>query len=72
VKRPVALLPCASVAVHDTVVVATAKGEPAAGVQLGVTLPSTLSLADTVNVTGVVAPVASAVMFDGSVSVGAV
>jgi hypothetical protein len=43
-----ALLPCASTAVHVTTVVPIAKTDPGAGSQSGVTSPSTSSVAVTV------------------------
>jgi hypothetical protein len=71
-KLPVALLLWASVAVQLTGVVPTVKLEPEAGVQLVATDPSTRSDAVEANVTGVVAPVASLVMSEGTVTDGAV
>jgi hypothetical protein len=72
VKLPVDGLPCASLAEQFTIVVATANGDPEAGVQLTATAPSTASTAVAVKLTAVVDPVASVVMFAGSVSAGAV
>jgi hypothetical protein len=72
VKLPVDGLPCASLAEQFTIVVATANGDPEAGVQLTATTPSTVSTAVAEKLTTVVAPVASVVMFAGSVSAGAV
>ena len=46
VKLPFAVLPAASVAVQVTVVVAIANVAPEAGEHEGVTVPSTMSLAD--------------------------
>ena len=63
----------ASVAVQVTVVVPIAKVEPETGEQVGVIAPSTLSVAEAVKVTiAPVEPVASTVMFDGTVTTGAV
>ena len=44
-NEPAVLLPRVSVAVHDTVVVASGKVDPLAGVHSAATLPSTASLA---------------------------
>src|SRR5205809_6654310 len=68
-----ALLPCASVAVHVTVVLPSAKVLPEAGVELTVTSPSTISSALAVKVTTAPAAlVASAVMSAGTVIAGGV
>jgi hypothetical protein len=48
VNEAAPLLPCASVAVHVTVVVPTAKVDPLVGVQLVATTPSRRSVADAV------------------------
>jgi hypothetical protein len=56
VKLPAALLPAASVAEHETVVVPRAKVLPEAGVQLTGTMPSITSSADALNET--IAPAA--------------
>jgi hypothetical protein len=45
VNAPVARLPCASVALHETVVAPNANVEPEAGVHVTATLPSTMSVA---------------------------
>lgn len=73
VNEPVAVFPCESVAVQDTVVVPIANVEPEVGVQIGVTDPSTKSVAVAVYVT--VAPevlVADTVIGEGSASIGGV
>ena len=72
VKLELALLPCASVAVHVTVVTPTGKSLPDAGVQTGVTGPSMASAAVAVKLTSVVGPVATVVRLAGSVSTGGV
>jgi hypothetical protein len=73
VNDAVPVLPAASVAEQLTVVVVIGNVEPEAGVQTAVTEPSTLSVADTVNVTVLPAElVASTVMADGTVRTGAV
>jgi len=71
-KRAVALRPCASVAVQLTGVVPSGKPKPDAGVQTGAIGPVTRSVALAVKLTGVIAPVASTVMFAGIVSAGGV
>jgi hypothetical protein len=71
VNEVVPLLPCASVAVHPTVVVPNGKVAPLAGVQLTATLPSTVSVAVALNVKlAPVAAVASTVAFAGTVIAG--
>jgi hypothetical protein len=73
-KEPELELPCASVAVHVTVVLPKPNVEPEAGEQFGVTVPSTLSVALGLgeNVTAApLADVACALMFPGTVSEGA-
>jgi hypothetical protein len=68
------LLPAPSVAVHSTVFVPSAKVLPDPGLQLGVTLPLTVSVAET-PVKFTLAPaglVASAVSVPGTVTIGAV
>ena len=73
VNEPWAVLLCASVALHCTVVVAMANVDPEAGLQVTLTAPSTRSVDDALKVTAAPdALVASAVMFAGSESVGAV
>src|SRR5438093_789443 len=73
VNDPVPTLARASLAVHVTVVAPIARVAPLAGVQLTETAPSTRSLAVALKVESApVALVASAVMFAGSVSDGAV
>src|SRR5438477_9286605 len=73
VNEPVEALLCESVAVQFTVVVATANVEPEAGVQTTPTTPSTMSVALAVNVTTApLEPVASAVMFAGTLNEGGV
>src|SRR6266498_2270073 len=73
VNEPCPVLPCASVALHCTVVVPSGNVEPLAGVHVTATLPSTMSVALAVYVTTApLALVASAVMFAGSVSAGGV
>jgi hypothetical protein len=64
---------CASVAEQVTVVVPSGNVAPLAGAQLTATVPSTVSLADAVNVNDAPdAPVASIVAFDGTVMTGLV
>jgi hypothetical protein len=73
VNDPLVVRPTLSVAEQLTVVVPTGKVEPEAGVQVGVSAPSTGSVAVTVKLT--TAPpafVAATVMFAGVVSVGGV
>ena len=71
-KNAVPVLPAASLAVHDTDVVPSGKVEPEAGVQLRLVTP-TLSVAVTAYVTTAPeADVASVVIADGTVMVGAV
>lgn len=66
-----AVLPCASVAEHVTAVVPSAKVAPEVAVQLGVTTPSTASVAEASNVTGApLWPMASAVASAGTFRVG--
>jgi len=66
-------LPCASIAVHVTVVAPNGKVDPLAGVQLTATLPSRTSVADAVKVKGAPAAlVASIVAFAGIVTTGPV
>src|SRR6266852_2614584 len=73
VKVPFAVLPWVSVAVQFTVVLPSAKVLPEAGEQLGVTEPSTVSLAVAVKVTAApLGPVASAVRLAGRVWGGGV
>ena len=73
VKSSVVALPASSVAVHSTVVVPRAKVLPLTGAQERVTLSSTRSLvATTYETSAPSGPVASAVMFAGTVSEGAV
>src|SRR5262249_54839042 len=63
--------PLASVAVHMTVVVPSAKVLPEAGVQVGVSVLPCQSLALGLKVTAApIEDVASAVMFEGTVTVG--
>lgn len=65
------VFPCASAAVHVTTVVATAKMEPDAGVQLVGREPSIASVAEAEKLTGApAADVASAVMSAGTETVG--
>src|SRR5437762_4250789 len=72
-KLALPVLPCASVAVQFTVVGVMPKVLPEAGLQVVATLPSTMSLAEAVNVTAAPAAlVASVVMSDGTVTIGAV
>ena len=64
-----ALLPCASLAEHDTVVVPIGNVDPDAGEQVTATLPSTRSLADAVNVAAAPdALVAASVRLAGTVT----
>jgi hypothetical protein len=73
VNVPEAEFKCASVAVHVTVFVPIANVVPEAGAHVGVTEPSTRSVAEAANVTlAPEVPVASAVMLAGSVIAGAV
>jgi hypothetical protein len=73
VNEPEAVLPRVSDVEQLTVVVPSGNVEPEAGVQLTDRVPSTRSVAVAVNVTILPdALVASAMMFDGSVRVGAV
>src|SRR5512140_972048 len=68
-NEPCPVLPCASVALHDTSVVPSAKIDPECGVHVVLTLPSTMSVADAENVTAAPdGPVASSVMFAGTSS----
>ena len=70
-KLPLAVLAAASEAEHETVVDPSGNVAPDVGAQLTGTTPSTRSVAEAVNVTAAPAgPVASTVMFPGSVSVG--
>ena len=72
-KLALPVLPAASVAEQLTVVVPNAKVEPDAGKQLGVIVPSTLSLADAEKLTAAPeGPVASAVRLPGTVTAGGV
>jgi len=72
-KDAVAVFPCASVALQVTVVVPTGKVLPELGLQLGVSAPSTLSVALAVYVTGTpLALVALTVMSAGTVTTGGV
>src|SRR5256885_2528201 len=71
-KLPVAVLPRVSLAEQFTVVAPTGKPNPDAGTHDTSRAPSTRSLAEDVNVTGVATAVASVVMLAGSVSTGAV
>ena len=68
------VFPFASVALTVTVVVPIGNVEPDGGAAVGVMAPSTVSVASaSVNVTGAPeGPVASAVMFAGTVTTGAV
>ena len=73
VKLPLAVLPLESDAEQLTVVVAIGNVLPDEGAQVTVTVPSTISAAEAENVaTAPEGPVASNVMFDGRVNVGAV
>jgi len=66
-------LPWASVATHVTGFVPTGNVDPDAGMQFGVTAPSTRSVAVAANVTTApFGPVASAVTLDGTVGSGGV
>jgi hypothetical protein len=70
-KVEVEVLLAESVAVQDTVVVPIAKVEPETGEQVGISSPSTVSIAEAVKLT--VAPdelVASVEIFDGTVTIG--
>src|SRR4051812_12087481 len=72
-NEPVAVLPCASVAVHDTVVAPIPNVAPDAGTHAGTTAPSTRSAALALN--GTTAPagvVAVAARSRGSVNAGGV
>jgi hypothetical protein len=72
VKEAAPVLPCASVAEQPTVVAASGKVAPLAGVQVTATVPSTASLAVAVYAkVAPVAAVASTVAFDGTVITGA-
>src|SRR5262245_58663433 len=63
----------ASVAVHVTDVVPSGNVDPLGGAQFGATVPSRISMADAVKLTGAPeALVASTVMFAGTVTVGGV
>src|SRR5438128_7267829 len=53
VKEAEPVLPCASVAVHVTTVAPSGNVAPLAGTQVVATAPSTISLADPLNVNGV-------------------
>jgi hypothetical protein len=67
------VLPCASVAVHVTVVLPTGKVEPDAGEHIGAIGPSTASLAVAVNVSAFPAgDVALSAMSAGTVTTGGV
>src|SRR6266850_2144422 len=73
VNDAVLWLPCASVAVHVTVVAPTGNVDPLAGVQVVATAPSSVSVADAVKVkTAPAALVASTVAFAGTVTTGPV
>jgi hypothetical protein len=73
VKEADPLLFFVSVAVHETVVGPSENVAPLAGVQLTTTEPSTTSLADAVKLNAApVAPVASTVVFAGTVTTGPV
>jgi hypothetical protein len=72
-NEPLAELPALSVALHCTAVVPRANVLPEAGLQLGVTAPSTASRAETSNLTvAPEGPVASTVRLDGTLIVGGV
>src|SRR5256712_11577869 len=67
------MLPCASLALHVTVVGPDGNIDPLAGVHVVATAPSSASVADAVKVkTAPVAPVASIVAFAGTVTTGPV
>jgi hypothetical protein len=67
------VLPCASVAEQVTDVMPRANVEPEAGAQVGMSTPSTRSLAEALKLTAAPdEPVASAVMSAGTVTIGAV
>src|SRR4051794_6876127 len=71
VKLPGAALPCASVAEQFTLVWPSGNVLPDAGLQSGVMLPSTVSVAVAVKETGApFGPAASTLMSAGSVSTG--
>lgn len=73
VKLCAALLPALSVAVHVTVVVPSGNVAPDAGVQFGVTAPSTASVAVTVyDITVPAGPTADAVNGPGTLITGGV
>jgi hypothetical protein len=67
------LLPRASVAVQSTVVAPNGKVDPLAGAHVTATAPSTASIADVIKLnTAPVVPVASTVVFAGTVTTGPV
>src|SRR3989442_1113297 len=67
------VLPCASVDAHVTVVAPSGNVEPLAGRQVTPTTPSSVSVAEAVNVCGApVRPVASILTLAGTVTVGGV
>src|SRR6185295_7212196 len=73
VKVLVPTFACASVAVHVTVAVPSAKIEPLAGVQPTATGPSRMSVADAVKLNGAPAALAASIVaFAGTVTTGAV
>jgi hypothetical protein len=72
-KDALAVLPCASVALHVTVAVPIANVLPDGGAHVGASAPSTLSVALAVKLTGVpLGLVASTVMSAGTVTTGGV
>src|SRR2546425_3116957 len=72
-NEPVALLPCASVAVHRTATVPRGNVDPEAGVHDTGTGPSTMSVAEGAKATAAPdGPVASAIVSAGSVNTGGV
>jgi hypothetical protein len=73
-KLALPMFPLVSAAVHVTVVVPTANGEPLAGLQLGVIAPSTLSVAVAANIPIATPPSTFVVRFrgPGTTTIGAV
>jgi len=72
-NEPVAVLPCASVAVHRTATVPRGNVDPEAGLHDTGTGPSTMSVAEGAKETAAPdGPVASAIVSAGSVNTGGV
>jgi hypothetical protein len=73
VNDAVPVLPCASVALHEIVLAPSGRFDPLGGAQVTATAPSTMSCAETSNVTGAPAgDVGSRCVLPGTVTTGAV